>query len=127
MNYLQTVETLIRRRVLRRLIWVCTVCQITLLGVSRLQWVNILGISSVIFAVIISLKPVRKIVFIHEMQRELSGRFGSYFNFFFQICGTITSVNLFKDMFMDLHSYMNLFRPLVDAVYATLVLLYLLA
>ena len=28
LNYLQTVETLIRRRVLRRLIWVCTVCQL---------------------------------------------------------------------------------------------------
>ena len=31
-NYLQTVETLIRRRVLRRLIWVCTVCQIPFYG-----------------------------------------------------------------------------------------------
>ena len=29
LNYLQTVETLIRRRVLRRLIWVCTVCQLS--------------------------------------------------------------------------------------------------
>ena len=30
LNYLQTVKPLIRRRVLRRLIWVCTICQITL-------------------------------------------------------------------------------------------------
>ena len=28
LTYLQTVETLIRRRVLRRMIWVCTVCQL---------------------------------------------------------------------------------------------------
>ena len=28
LNYLQTVETLIRRRVLRRLIWVCAVCHV---------------------------------------------------------------------------------------------------
>ena len=28
LNYSQTVKTLIRRRVLRRLIWVCTVCQL---------------------------------------------------------------------------------------------------
>ena len=28
LNYLQTVETLIRCRVLHRLIWVCTVCQL---------------------------------------------------------------------------------------------------
>ena len=28
LNYLQTVEILIRRRVPRRLIWVCTVCQL---------------------------------------------------------------------------------------------------
>ena len=28
LNYLQTVETLIIRRVLRRLIWVWTVCQL---------------------------------------------------------------------------------------------------
>ena len=42
LNYLQTVENLIRRRILLRLIWVCTVCQITGLGVSGLQWVNIL-------------------------------------------------------------------------------------
>ena len=28
LNYLQTVETLIRRRILRRLIWVCNVCQL---------------------------------------------------------------------------------------------------
>ena len=26
LNYLQTVETLIKIRILRRLIWVCTVC-----------------------------------------------------------------------------------------------------
>ena len=32
LNYLQTVETLIRRRVLRRLIWVCTVCQLPFYG-----------------------------------------------------------------------------------------------
>ena len=28
LSYLQIVETLIRRRILRRLIWVCTVCQL---------------------------------------------------------------------------------------------------
>ena len=28
LNYLQTVETLIRHRVLQRLIWICTVCQV---------------------------------------------------------------------------------------------------
>ena len=32
LNQLQTVETLIRRRVLRRLIWVCTVCQLPFQG-----------------------------------------------------------------------------------------------
>ena len=32
LNYLQTVETLIRRRILRRQIWVCTVCQLTFWG-----------------------------------------------------------------------------------------------
>ena len=32
LNYLQTVETLIRRRILRRLIWVCTVCQLPFYG-----------------------------------------------------------------------------------------------
>ena len=32
LNYLQAVETLIRRRVLRRLIWVCTICQLPLSG-----------------------------------------------------------------------------------------------
>ena len=32
LNYLQTVETLIRCRVLRRLIWVCTVCQLPFYG-----------------------------------------------------------------------------------------------
>ena len=37
LDYLQTVETLIRRRVLRRLIWICTICR---LGVSSLQWVK---------------------------------------------------------------------------------------
>ena len=37
LNYLQIVETLIRRRVLWRLIWACSVCQITLLGIPRLK------------------------------------------------------------------------------------------
>ena len=32
LNYLQTAETLIRRRVLRRLIWVCTVYQLPFYG-----------------------------------------------------------------------------------------------
>ena len=32
LNYLQTGETLIRRRILRRLIWVCTVCQLPFYG-----------------------------------------------------------------------------------------------
>ena len=32
LNYLQTVETLIRRRVLRRLIWVCTICYLPFYG-----------------------------------------------------------------------------------------------
>ena len=32
LNYLQTVETLIRRRILRHLIWVCTVCQVPFYG-----------------------------------------------------------------------------------------------
>ena len=32
LNYLQTVETLIRRHILRRLIWVCTVCQLPFYG-----------------------------------------------------------------------------------------------
>ena len=32
LNYLQTVETLIRRRILRPLIWVCTVCQLPFYG-----------------------------------------------------------------------------------------------
>ena len=32
LTYLQTVETLIRRRILRRLIWVCTVCQLPFYG-----------------------------------------------------------------------------------------------
>ena len=40
LNGLQTVETLTRRRVLRRLTWVCTVCQLPSLRVSRLQWVK---------------------------------------------------------------------------------------
>ena len=31
-NYLQTVETLIRRRILRHLIWVCTDCQLPFYG-----------------------------------------------------------------------------------------------
>ena len=43
LNYLQTVENQTRRRVQWRLIWVCTV-PITLLGVSRLQWVNSFGV-----------------------------------------------------------------------------------
>ena len=30
--YLQTVETLIRRRILQHLIWVCTVCQVPFYG-----------------------------------------------------------------------------------------------
>ena len=34
LNGLQTVETLTRRRVLRRLTWVCTVCQLPSLRVS---------------------------------------------------------------------------------------------
>ena len=34
LNYLQTVETLIRRRVLRRLIWACTVCQLPFRGLQ---------------------------------------------------------------------------------------------
>ena len=39
--YLKTVETLIRCRILRHLMWVCTVCPVnTLLVVSRLKWVN---------------------------------------------------------------------------------------
>ena len=32
LNYLQTVATLIRRCILRRLIWVCTVCQLPFQG-----------------------------------------------------------------------------------------------
>ena len=32
LNYFQTVETLIRRRVLQRLIWVCTVCRLSFYG-----------------------------------------------------------------------------------------------
>ena len=32
LNYLQTGETLIRSRILRRLIWVCTVCQLPFYG-----------------------------------------------------------------------------------------------
>ena len=43
LNYLQTVETLIRRRVLRRLIWVCTVCQLPFYGspdYNGLMWDN---------------------------------------------------------------------------------------
>ena len=39
LNYLQTVKTLIRRRILWRLIWVCTVCQLPF-TFSRLQWVK---------------------------------------------------------------------------------------
>ena len=34
LTYLQTVETLIRRCVLRRLIWVCTICQLPFYGSS---------------------------------------------------------------------------------------------
>ena len=36
----QIVETLIRRRILRRLIWVCTVCRCPIKKDSRLKWVN---------------------------------------------------------------------------------------
>ena len=52
LNYLQTVETLIRRRILRRLIWVCTVWQLPFYGspdynglkVSLFYWsVNVMG------------------------------------------------------------------------------------
>ena len=32
LNYMQAVETLIRRRILRSLIWVCTVCQLPFYG-----------------------------------------------------------------------------------------------
>ena len=32
LNLMQTVQTLIRRRVMRRLIWVCAVCQCSFLG-----------------------------------------------------------------------------------------------
>ena len=32
LNYLQTLETLIRCRILRHLIWVCTVCQLPFCG-----------------------------------------------------------------------------------------------
>ena len=32
LNYLQTVETLIKRRILWHLIWVCTVCQLPFYG-----------------------------------------------------------------------------------------------
>ena len=38
LNYLQTVETLIKCHILQHLIWVCTVCQLPFLRVSRLQW-----------------------------------------------------------------------------------------
>ena len=40
LNYFQIVETLIRCHILRCLIWVWTVCQLPLLWVSWLQWVN---------------------------------------------------------------------------------------
>ena len=40
---LQTVETLIRRRVLRRLIWVCTVCQIPSPDYNGLSEMDILS------------------------------------------------------------------------------------
>ena len=40
---LQTVETLIRRRVLRRLIWVCTVCQIPSPDYNGLSEMHILS------------------------------------------------------------------------------------
>ena len=39
-NYLQTMETLIRCRILQCLICVCTVCLLPFKGVSRLQWVK---------------------------------------------------------------------------------------
>ena len=38
---LQTVETLIRRRVLRRLIWVCTVCQLPFYGSPDYNGLNV--------------------------------------------------------------------------------------
>ena len=38
--YLQTMETLIRRRVLRRLIWVCIVCQLPLEGFPDYNGLN---------------------------------------------------------------------------------------
>ena len=41
LNYLQTVETLIRRRVPRRLIWVCTVCQSPFYGSPDYNGLNI--------------------------------------------------------------------------------------
>ena len=40
LNYWQTVETLIRCRILQHLIWVCTVCQVPFWGFFRLQWVK---------------------------------------------------------------------------------------
>ena len=40
LNYLQTMETLIRSHILWCLISVCTVLPITHLGLSRLKWVN---------------------------------------------------------------------------------------
>ena len=44
LNYLQTVETMIRRRVLRRLIWVCTVCQSPFKGSPDYNGLNIIDI-----------------------------------------------------------------------------------
>ena len=45
LNYLQTVEILIRRHILRPLIWVCTVCQLPFYGspdykgIKRFLWI----------------------------------------------------------------------------------------
>ena len=48
LNYLQTVETLIRRRFLRHLIWVYTVCQLPFYGspdynVLKEDWIHLLN------------------------------------------------------------------------------------
>ena len=40
LNYLQTVETLIRHRILRHLIWVCTVCQLPFYGSLNYNGLN---------------------------------------------------------------------------------------
>ena len=41
----QTVQTQIRHRIMRHLIWVCTVCLCTPFRVSQQQWVKHLGLS----------------------------------------------------------------------------------